>query len=161
MEKDGFAEAHVACAGEQKCRWVACGDVAIERCGGRLVGLAGSGLVERRIARGKGRGQRRVQAIHGVARVAVVSAAGAGVESDGAGLREFQLRQPEEGRLREGASSGGAKHADAPGLVGLEQFAIDGDDVFVARDRWTSAAIIYLDDRSEEHTSELQSPMYL
>ena len=55
------------------------------------------------------------------------------------------LRKPQDRGLRQRASSRRAEHADGLGLVGLQQFAIDGHDIFIAGDRRPAAPIIDLD----------------
>src|ERR1035438_7870317 len=49
------------------------------------------------------------------------------------------------GGLGERASARGAEHPDILWLVRLQQFAIDRDDVFIARNRRPAAAIVDLD----------------
>lgn len=74
MEKHRLAQAHIACAGEQKCGRIAFGDVAIQRCGGRLIRLALGWLPVRRMAGGKRGRERGIQAVHRIARVTAVPA---------------------------------------------------------------------------------------
>ena len=106
MQKDGLAEAHIACAGEQKCRRIAFGYVAIERGRGWLAWFARNGVAaaKRRLT-GEGAREGCIEAVECEAGIAGVRSAGASVEAHCARQRKILLREPEDGGLRERASA--------------------------------------------------------